>query len=480
MTPTIQKRATIDELPRANVKLKLVCARCTRRHTYDVGSIFHDQEGEGESAKQHFAFTNYFHCLDCGSAGPWEIAGHIKLLGLALRARVDSGYSGLFAGRCALFDGTFIQTPAMGENYLRALIEKDPHNAFLCTRLGNLLRGCGQRDRADEWYAKAISLDAGDVEARYHLYSFAGEDLDIAAAIRHAQLLVHYLLEGRKTNKDELTEGIALSVMDTMRNAPSEFKAEFLGKPKTATEPAERVFIRTLLEQHGNDETIVTEFADRLLDGEVEPAHTADWSAASLVREFTDQEGQRAERADGDEPPLVLIPSLRDAIAAHGLSAGGLSVALEADNCGHIRVQGRRTVPLSDGKKLGPWSVSSLRELFRGNKSPPSDMDHYPPDYCGHFFFIEEHLLTVCDAMGDRTDQEMEEIYSALRRRPDGRSLGPVHDFLWQVAALMLGRHALSQAEFEAIFGQLERSARKWALRPVSRNYVEYLRSSLP
>ena len=89
-------------------------------------------------------------------------------------------------------------------------------------------------------------------------------------------------------------------------------------------------------------------------------------------------------------------------------------------------------------------------------------------------------MLTVCDAQGDRTDQELEEIYSMLRRRADGRSLGPMHDFLWQCAALVLGMHALSQAQHEAIFGQLARSVRKWALRPISRNYVTYLRSILP
>lgn len=63
-----------------------------------------------------------------------------------------------------------------------------------------------------------------------------------------------------------------------------------------------------------------------------------------------------------------------------------------------------------------------------------------------------------------------------LRRRPDGRSLGAVHDFLWQVAALLLGTYVLSRAEFEALIAALERSTRKWALRPVSRNYVAYLR----
>jgi len=85
----------------------------------------------------------------------------------------------------------------------------------------------------------------------------------------------------------------------------------------------------------------------------------------------------------------------------------------------------------------------------------------------------------VCDAQGDATDQELESISSALRRRPDGRSLGATHDFLWQVSALLPGRHALSQAQFEAIAGQLERSVRKWALRPVSRNYVNFLLDQL-
>jgi hypothetical protein len=136
-------------------------------------------------------------------------------------------------------------------------------------------------------------------------------------------------------------------------------------------------------------------------------------------------------------------------------------------------------VALSDGRLIVPWPVASLREFFRGDRQPPADMDHYPKEYCVPFYFIERQLITVCEVMGNRTDQEMEEIYSALRRRPDGRSLGPVHDFLWQVCALLLGKYALSAAEFAAIAGQLERSVRKGALRPVSRNYAEFLRSSL-
>jgi len=170
-----------------------------------------------------------------------------------------------------------------------------------------------------------------------------------------------------------------------------------------------------------------------------------------------------------------LVPTLRAVVEAAGLNPDKLSVALEADDHRNIRVLNKHSVPVTDGDKMAVLLVPALTGLFRGSRTPPPDMDHYPEEYTPHFFFIEKHVLAVCEAKGDRTDQEMEEIYSMLRRRPDGRSLGVVHDFLWQVAALLLGTQVLSAAEFEALVGALEHSTRKWALRPVSRFYVAYL-----
>jgi hypothetical protein len=170
-----------------------------------------------------------------------------------------------------------------------------------------------------------------------------------------------------------------------------------------------------------------------------------------------------------------LFPTLRSLVESEGLGAERLSVLLEADDQGNIRVPDKHLVPVYDGSKMARWQVPALGELCRGSQTPPPDMDHYPKEYCADFYFIEKHLLTACAAKRDRTDQEMEEICSMLRRRPDGRSLGVLHDFIWQVAALLLGTRALSQAEFEALLGALERSTRKWGLRPVSRNYVAYV-----
>jgi hypothetical protein len=160
------------------------------------------------------------------------------------------------------------------------------------------------------------------------------------------------------------------------------------------------------------------------------------------------------------------------------LNPDNLTVALKSARPGHVEIGDRHSILVFDGNNIATWPVPSLRDLFRGDRQPPPDMDHYPTEYCPSFYFIEKHFLRLCAGIGDRTDQEMEEIYSTLRRRPDGRSLGSTHDFMWQVAALLLGRSILSEAEFDALLGALVRSTRKWSQRPVSRNYAAYLRNT--
>jgi hypothetical protein len=135
-------------------------------------------------------------------------------------------------------------------------------------------------------------------------------------------------------------------------------------------------------------------------------------------------------------------------------------------------------IPITDEDKAAIWEVKSLGELFRGDKQPPAQMDHYPKEYETVFWFIERHVLSWAELRKDPTDQELEEVYAALRRQPDGRSVGQLHDYVWQVTALMLGTYVLSRAEVEALFGALHRSAKSWAVRPISRNYMDYLRNA--
>jgi len=138
----------------------------------------------------------------------------------------------------------------------------------------------------------------------------------------------------------------------------------------------------------------------------------------------------------------------------------------------------RRSLSLTDGKDVWLWQTDSLQVLFRGDKQPPV-LGDYPEAYEDTFLLLELHALEISKVFGDRRDAEMKEIYSALRRRPDGRSLGFVHDYMWQAAALVLGTRSLSQAEFEAIMTRLERSCRTFEQGSTSRNYIASLRMIL-
>lgn len=131
----------------------------------------------------------------------------------------------------------------------------------------------------------------------------------------------------------------------------------------------------------------------------------------------------------------------------------------------------RNVLYLTDGKDFCVWTPESLQSLFRGDKQPPV-LGDFPEEYEPELIILETHVLEITSSFGPPRDEEMKEIYSNLRRRPDGRSLGFVHDHMWRAAAVMLGTRPLSKAEFEAIMSRLERSCRTFAMGPTSRNYA--------
>jgi hypothetical protein len=465
MSEQLEIHTTLEEFQGVSQKLRLTCRKCGDRADYDVGAICCDPGQEGESGGINYTFANYFRCRKCGGPGPWEIVDRWKVLRMAARATLGWKSENFRIARCVMFDGSVFQTPAMGEEHLLSLTHKEPDNAFLHTRLVNLFRNCGHDAKAAEWFEKALRLDANDLEARHSLFLFATTNRNQDDAKIHAMALVRSLLDGHRTKSDGLTEGLAASLVENLRGASPSLRGRLLGTQMGGAASREEIFIRSLLAEEGDEETIVSDAVEWLLPGSPEPSHENDASDSS------------------EESATLLfdpIPSLQALVATHGLNPRKLTVALMADEQGNIRVCQKHSIPVTDGAKTVQWEVPSLAELFRGNAIPPNDINHYPPDYFPHFFFVEKHFLALCDASKDRTDQEMEDVYSALRRRPDGRSLGAVHDLMWQVAALLLDSHTVSAAEYHALLGALVRSTRKWALRPVSRNYVAYLRKTFP
>jgi len=176
-----------------------------------------------------------------------------------------------------------------------------------------------------------------------------------------------------------------------------------------------------------------------------------------------------------------LIESLAEAVKAGKLVIRGLNltVALAVEGESTIDLPDRTKIALSDGAHITEWQVLSLRALFRGNGTPP-DMMNPPNEYLPFLFGLETHVLTMASAAKrPATDDDIMEAFGAIRRRPDGRSLGLVHDMLWQATALALGLWPTSEAEFRALLSRLELSARRWRQFAGSTAYSEFLRKQL-
>ncbi len=177
------------------------------------------------------------------------------------------------------------------------------------------------------------------------------------------------------------------------------------------------------------------------------------------------------------------VPGLRQAVEKEAFDLKKMiRVALPVKNPHQparavVDLKDRREIWLTDGEKGCLWKTDSLRALFRGDKRPPV-LGDYPEAYNEVFMMLDLHVLELSRFIGDRRDAEMLEIYSCLRRRPDGKSMGLAHDYMWQAAAFILGSRPLSQAEFEAIMSRVERSCRTFAFGPGSSNYVAALRTT--
>lgn len=187
-------------------------------------------------------------------------------------------------------------------------------------------------------------------------------------------------------------------------------------------------------------------------------------------------------------PTLSLHPSLLAAVTHGGLDPAHfeLGVPLEA---GPGEPRSAREALMLIGQAEGQqamWNVPSLASLVRGNTVPP-ELKEYPAAYVPVFASIEQRLLMMASVGRPPTDGEIGEIYSNLRRRPDGRSGGWAHDNVWRIVAFTLGQFTLSATELEAVLGRLEKSAKFWkgggeagVPSASSRNYLEHLKKMFP
>lgn len=177
-----------------------------------------------------------------------------------------------------------------------------------------------------------------------------------------------------------------------------------------------------------------------------------------------------------------LCPSLQSLADESGLVGWKVTAALRIDEAtDELALDDRHTIFLFDGETPAEWKVDSLRTLFRGDEAAPpaSELERYPREFVKMFYEIERNLPLFADGLKfPPTDGEMEEVFKTMRRRPDGKSLGQLHDFVWQNAAVMLGKYRCSEALYTALMKRLEHSARTFKMGMSSRNFMDYLCSN--
>ena len=168
----------------------------------------------------------------------------------------------------------------------------------------------------------------------------------------------------------------------------------------------------------------------------------------------------------------VWPPELVDALAAADM---GISFALDlAPLCDRATAR-REVMVLRAGNCSVRWHVADLFALCRGNAAPP-DTTTPPAALVPTFATIERAVLGCVGRTLQRIDDDMvSAALSTVRRRPRTRSLGLVHDVVWQATAMALVERPLSVAEIGAVLRRIEASVRSFSTGPGSSAYLEML-----
>src|SRR5262245_3402006 len=111
----------------------------------------------------------------------------------------------IWMAKQALFDGTCVRWPAEGERHLKQLIEKDPGDYYLWSRLGNFYKIAEEDEQALEAFHQAIARNENDVESLHssaQIHEARGEN-ERAAEFFH-RFLLRARLAPPRTSRDLL------------------------------------------------------------------------------------------------------------------------------------------------------------------------------------------------------------------------------------------------------------------------------------
>jgi HEAT repeat protein len=187
------KTGDIEELMSDNILLDLKCRQCGRINKFRVKEVYSDPELKGDRAQEDsIFFKEKFVCKYCGTEEDFEYTGMscVALIAEMLKLNILSEQEDLETAQemsplkiisFALKDGTRMNPKNAIKHYTK-LIEKEPDNAELHARLGNIYRFLEWYEDAIAQHQRAIELDEEMTESYLtlgHLY-LRQEDYDRA------------------------------------------------------------------------------------------------------------------------------------------------------------------------------------------------------------------------------------------------------------------------------------------------------------
>lgn len=226
----------------------LTCTICGHTARYNLGSVFFEPGAvfkdkvfdSDTSWLTNIQATGYFRCINCNSAGAWELAqkgSHSFIFGMfagLMNNYADINGGSFQIGVIQLADGSRPRWSTDSEEYYLKKLADHPQDGYLWNRLGNCYYKGGRPDLAAAAFEQSVKVDPGQLESHFSLGRFLFEiDLDAEAVqhLRQVLILAHsYEKLPAPALRDMLTETLRMLVMI------SQDEEEFLSFLPTAEE----------------------------------------------------------------------------------------------------------------------------------------------------------------------------------------------------------------------------------------------------
>jgi hypothetical protein len=217
----IRGKITPLEVEPLGVPLELRCGVCGRKGSYSVGRLFLDPDRtkeEGEWLNDAFGFTNYVRCAHCNAGGPWELtrASTTLLLTLMEESMSSPEDARIHSAKTALFDGTITRWATQAEAHLKGLIEKEPDNYYLWSRLGNTYVSAEATDLALEAFREAIKRNERDIESQHSIAMILHDRHEDEAAAHHLHLVLTHARHAPEKTSPEMLRNVVRHTLETL------------------------------------------------------------------------------------------------------------------------------------------------------------------------------------------------------------------------------------------------------------------------